>query len=36
MGVTLLGLTTESVIDIIATVLIIVALKRWIYQTERW
>jgi uncharacterized membrane protein len=36
VGVTLLGLTTESVIDMIATVLIIVALKRWLYQTERW
>jgi len=36
VGVTLLGLTAESVIDIIATVLIIVALKRWLYQSERW
>jgi len=36
VGVTLLGLTTESVIDIIATVLVIVALKRRLYQSVRW
>ncbi len=36
VGVTLLGLAAESVIDIIATVLVIVALKQWLYQSERW
>ncbi len=36
VGVTLLGLVTESVIDIIAVLLIIELLWRWLYQTERW
>jgi energy-converting hydrogenase Eha subunit B len=36
IGVTLLGLTAESAIDIIATMLVIATLKQWLYQTERW
>ncbi len=36
IGVTILGLVTESVIDIIAVLLIIELLWRWLYQTERW
>ncbi len=35
-GVTLLGLAAEAVIDIVAIVLVVVLLKRWLYQTERW
>ena len=36
VGVTLLGLTTETIIDIVAIVLIIFLLKVWLYQKERW
>jgi len=36
VGVTLLGLAAEAVIEIVAIVLIVVSLKRWLYQAERW
>ena len=36
VGVTLLGLATESMIDIVAAVLLMVILKRWLYQNKRW
>jgi len=36
IGVTLLGLATESMIDIIAIVLLILLLKRHLYCKERW
>ena len=36
VGVTLLGLAAETMIDIITIVLVIVLLKRWLYHTERW
>jgi uncharacterized membrane protein len=37
-SVTLLGLTTETTIDLVAILLIITLLKRWLYQEEkqRW
>ncbi|HNT24316.1 MAG TPA: ECF transporter S component [Anaerolineales bacterium] len=37
LGVTLLGLTTEVTIDVVAIMLLIVVLKRWLYQEKgRW
>jgi uncharacterized membrane protein len=33
---TLLGLATETMIDIVAIVLVIALLKRWLYQEHRW
>jgi uncharacterized membrane protein len=33
---TLLGLATEAMIDIVAIVLVIALLKRWLYQEHRW
>lgn len=36
LGVTILGLSSEAAIDIIAILLLIFTLKRWLYQTERW
>jgi uncharacterized membrane protein len=35
-GETLLGLATEAMIDIIAIVILILLLKRYLYCTERW
>jgi len=35
-GETLLGLATESMIDIVAIVILILLLKRYLYCTERW
>jgi uncharacterized membrane protein len=35
-GTTLLGLATETMVDIVAIVLVIALLKRWLYQVERW
>ena len=35
-GVTILGLATESVIDIVAIVLFILVLKKYLYCDERW
>jgi len=34
--VILLGLATETMIDIVAIVLVITLLKKWLYQKERW
>ncbi|MBU0496144.1 MAG: hypothetical protein KKB13_30185 [Chloroflexi bacterium] len=36
VGVTALGLAAETMIDIIAIVLVIILLKRWLYHEERW
>jgi hypothetical protein len=36
VGITLLGLATESMVDIIAIVILILLLKRHLYCTERW
>ncbi|MBN1485728.1 MAG: ECF transporter S component [Chloroflexia bacterium] len=36
IGSTLLGLTSETMIDIVAIVLACVLLKRWLYHVERW
>ncbi|MGE5372184.1 MAG: hypothetical protein ACM3QZ_09370 [Solirubrobacterales bacterium] len=36
VGSMTLGLATEATIDIIAIILVITLLKRWLYQTERW
>ncbi|RLC79408.1 MAG: hypothetical protein DRJ03_23550 [Chloroflexi bacterium] len=36
VGATLLGLAAETVIDIVAIVLIITLLKERLYQTKRW
>lgn len=36
VGSTLLGLATEAMIDIVAIVLVIALLKRWLYQEHRW
>ena len=35
-GVTLLGLATESMVDIVAIVIVILLLKRYLYCTDRW
>lgn len=36
VGAMALGLATETIIDVVAIVLIIVLLKQWLYQRERW
>ena len=36
VGITLLGLATEAMVDIIAIVILILLLKRHLYCTERW
>lgn len=36
LGVVLLGLVTETMIDIVAIILVIALLKRYLYQVERW
>ncbi len=36
VGITFLGLASESVIDIIATLLVIELFGRWLYRAERW
>lgn len=36
LGVTLLGLISEVMIDIVAIVLLIFLFKRWLYREERW
>jgi uncharacterized membrane protein len=36
VGVTLLGIISEAMIDIVAIVLVIFLGKRWLYTAERW